>query len=211
LTVTWAYNAGTNTATASGAGSTNVAALVAADVAGGWGKFTVDATGKQVQCGAKIIQGDGTNAVTWADSGLQILELSGARTADNQIFWYVRNNSTLTLGTSSDTTNKLTSNPCTIQTLNTSYYGWAIKGQSNTATIYLYGTCFYSPSATLSYTFEATRAWNINTQGAAHPSTYGGGLTTSDYNNVTASNIYGFRGGGAGITTDNLLVSASNA
>ncbi len=45
MVVTWTYSAASNTAMASGAGSTNFAALVAADTAGGWGKFTADATG----------------------------------------------------------------------------------------------------------------------------------------------------------------------
>jgi hypothetical protein len=56
LVVTWTYNAGTNTATASGAGSTNFAGLVAADVAGGWGKFTADASGTQILCQGKIVK-----------------------------------------------------------------------------------------------------------------------------------------------------------
>lgn len=60
--VTWAYNSTTNVATASGTGTTNFAALVAADTAGGWGKLTADATGTQISCAAKIVIGDGTNA-----------------------------------------------------------------------------------------------------------------------------------------------------
>jgi hypothetical protein len=104
LVVTWAYNAGTNTATASGAGSTNFAALVAADTAGGWGKFTADATGTQIICNAKIVVGDGTNACVFSDSAKQIL--------NNGFDISVSVSSTLTWGTLDDATDRTTSNGC---------------------------------------------------------------------------------------------------
>jgi hypothetical protein len=96
LVVTWAYNAGTNTATASGAGSTNFAALVAADVAGGWGKYTADATGTQIICAGKIVIGDSSNACVFTDTNKQIF-FNGAGGSANWI--RVKTGSTLTLGT----------------------------------------------------------------------------------------------------------------
>ena len=55
MVVTWTYDAPSNTATASGSGTTNFAALIAADAAGPWNKFVADSTGSQIVCAAKII------------------------------------------------------------------------------------------------------------------------------------------------------------
>ena len=49
--VTWTYNSATNTATASGTGTTNFSELVQADIDGDWGGvYTSDATGTQILC-----------------------------------------------------------------------------------------------------------------------------------------------------------------
>lgn len=111
--VTWSYNASTNTATASGAGSTNFAALVAADTAGGWGKFTADATGKQNKGIAKIDFGDGTNTITWTDTNLQIL-FDFATWTGGGIVIRVRNHATLTFGDVFSSAKKSTGNGCEI-------------------------------------------------------------------------------------------------
>jgi hypothetical protein len=97
MVVTWTYNAGTNTATVSGAGSTNFAALVAADTAGGWGKFTADASGTQIYGAATINLGDGTNVLTFTDT-LKQIKIKQTYGAGNVPAIQVNANATLTLG-----------------------------------------------------------------------------------------------------------------
>lgn len=102
MVVTWAYNAGTATVTASGAGTTNFAALVAADTAGGWGVFTADASGTQIRSAAtQIVIGDGTNACAFVDTGKEVLfDYTGSGGPTYLID--VAANSSLVLGTLND-------------------------------------------------------------------------------------------------------------
>lgn len=130
MTVTWAYNVGTNTATASGAGSTNFAALVAADTAGGWGKFTADATGTQILCSAKIQIGNSAQVVNFIDSGKQITFVTGAIPASDYPWIYVYYYSTITLGILQDATAKTTSDGCSLIATDTTYWGRIIQTEN---------------------------------------------------------------------------------
>jgi hypothetical protein len=145
MVVSWAYNAPTNTATGSGAGSTDfVNGLVAADAAGGWGKFTADATGTQIICNAFIVIGDGSTATVFSDSnGKQIMFLNGIRTAVGQNLILVKANSTFKIGIYlAGTRNGLYG--CTIVDLESTYYGMIIQPNSDSAScnIELYGSTF---------------------------------------------------------------------
>ena len=86
MVVTWTYNSGSNRATAAGAGTTNFAELVAADTAGGWGKFSADTTGTQIICKGKLCIGDGINAITFSDINKQVFIHSDAVSANSQTF-----------------------------------------------------------------------------------------------------------------------------
>jgi hypothetical protein len=159
VVVSWAYNAGTNTATASGAGSTNFAALVAADTAGGWGKFTADATGTQIKIGGFIRIGDGTNTCAFADSGKQILILSGFITATFQYVIQVNANSTLTLGLLSDLTTRQTYGGCQFVSLEATYLGTYFVAGNGTGLVYVY-SCSFQASILHHVTAAGGRVWN---------------------------------------------------
>lgn len=167
MVVTWTYNAGTNTATASGAGSTNFAALVAADTAGGWGKFSADATGTQIICKAKIIAGDGTNALTWTDTEKQVL-FDAVCTGGNQIDFYVQSNAVVTFGILINATTKTTSSGCAFRSTD-NYTGCRIIEAVNSATaIFNLYSCFletsYGGSGTWSYLIPSKNCNIYNTQ-----------------------------------------------
>lgn len=190
--VIWTYNADTNTATASGAGSTNFTALVEADTAGGWGKFTADATGTQILCNGFIVIGDGTNNITFSDIDKQICFQNGVRTASNQILIKTLSNATLTLGTLIDSTTKKTSNGCTIFDLNTNinYYGYMIKPSSKSNLIELY-SCVFSSMGTSNW-IQATKMYNCIFDAIAYLryDTY----TSGDiFNVIVSGNGYGVR------------------
>lgn len=145
MVVSWAYNAGTNTATASGAGSTDFAALVAADTAGGWGVYTADATGTQIICGGKIFIGDGTAGSTTllADSSKEIIFTAAAVSADYTYLLYVREYASLKLGNVVDATTKSTNNGVTIISLQNNYNSISMLMSRTTAgTTELYGCTF---------------------------------------------------------------------
>jgi hypothetical protein len=108
LVVTWNYNAGTNTATASGAGSTNFAALVAADTAGGWGKFTADATGTQILCKAKIVLGGGGSSFTFSDLSKQVYFITGLIAWGGDSLIYQGTGANVTFGELVDASNHAT-------------------------------------------------------------------------------------------------------
>lgn len=137
MVVTWAYNSGTNTATASGAGSTNFAALVAADTAGGWGKFTADATGNVIMCTGKVYIGDGTNAAVLTDTSKQIIFSNGL----GSNFLRVQANSTLTLGVLDNAAQYRTSRGCSLCYYDTTNTRGQIQGSG---TVNLYGCHIFS-------------------------------------------------------------------
>jgi hypothetical protein len=97
MVVTYSYNAGTNTGSATGAGNASFTGLVAADVAGGWGKFTADASGTQIYGAATINLGDGTNVLTFTDT-LKQIKIKQTYGAGNVPAIQVNANATLTLG-----------------------------------------------------------------------------------------------------------------
>lgn len=136
MVVTWTYDAPSNTATAAGAGSTNFAALVAADTAGGWGKYTADATGTQIICAGRIALGDTTNSLTLSDSSKQIM-FTGFITSDNDYLIWLNAKSTLTLGVLNDAGTKSTSQGCSLYKTD-NYYTVLIRVGSSTATLNLY-------------------------------------------------------------------------
>jgi hypothetical protein len=136
MVVSWSYNSGTSTASASGAGSTNFAALVAADTAGGWGKYTSDASGTQIICAGKIVIGDGTNACAFTDTKKQILFLNGIFTGQWQgQFINVLAHSSFTIGTLTDATTKSTQDGCIISCMDTNQNN-AVINQVGTVQIY---------------------------------------------------------------------------
>jgi hypothetical protein len=143
MVVTYTYVAGTNTCTISGAGSTNFAALVAADTAGGWGKYTADATGTQIILDGQLVVGDGTNALTCSDSGKEII-IKSAASGQLAVRIYVRNNAVFTLGVLNSETYKTTSQGCALYLVRSSY-GHAVlfNAESSAATINLYGCQLY--------------------------------------------------------------------
>jgi hypothetical protein len=116
MVITWTYSAPANTATASGAGSTNFAGLVTADTAGGWGKFTADASGTQIICNALIVIGDATNACVFSDSDKQILFLNYTLASAGSLI-DVKSSSTLSLGEVVNSGNKATKNGCSLTSL----------------------------------------------------------------------------------------------
>lgn len=163
MVVTWAYNAGTNTATASGAGSTNFAALVAADVAGGWGKFTADATGTQIICAGKIVVGDGRNALTWVDTNKQVYFTTVLGT--NGFHFEIKAKATVTFGTLSDLTTKQTSDGCSFYTNSSTALIWFMFYVSTNGIFYLYSSTAYDYDTTSSYggfirCYGTARYWN---------------------------------------------------
>jgi hypothetical protein len=149
LVVTWAYNAGTNTATASGAGSTNFAALVAADTAGGWGKFTADASGTQIIIKGRIVIGDWSNATAFVDTNKEIIIANGFLPSNGCNIFYVISPSSFTLGTLTDAAKHTTTNGCSIQILEaTRGNNFLIYDADSNPTIGLYSCLFSGVKAT---------------------------------------------------------------
>lgn len=129
--------AGTNTCTISGAGSASFAGLVAADVAGGWGKFTADATGTQIICAGKIVVGDGTNACVFSDTKKQVF----FTTLNAVPIVLVKSAATLTLGTLIDANLKTTKDGCSLFCSETSLYKRFINSEVN-STVNFYSSQF---------------------------------------------------------------------
>jgi hypothetical protein len=183
LTVTWAYNAGTNTATASGAGSTNFAALVAADTAGGWGKYTADATGYNILCLGLIVIGDGTNACTFSDTKKHVVFGNA-----NGYPITVSAASSFTLGAVIDATQKTTYAGCSITVLRGDGVNTGISCAA-TSSVYLYNSRFeiyrYDNGAIQNqfvFTGKIIRVWNCYVQSANF-----NGVTNCDYYNLTSA------------------------
>jgi hypothetical protein len=211
MAVTWSYNAGTKTATASGSGTTNFAALVAADVAGGWGKFSKDTTGTQILCQAKMVIGDGVNGTNFVDSLKQVVFTDGILGANSEFFIDVKANSTLTLGILSDVTTKRTKEGVSIFVFESTYYSFLIHPSSSAVQIYLYGCTFYSPFKAAWW--QAIKAYNINCNGCAYPhiSVYLS-TTPQDYNNILVAGEggdasgFGIRRPNTGTAINNLFI-----
>jgi hypothetical protein len=176
------YNAGTNTITVVG-GPYNFTDVYNADVAGGWGVSHLQGTA-QFLFDAKIVVGDGTTPTTFSDAGKQIVFSDGVLSANTEKFIYVCNNATFTLGTLADAATKRTRDGCSLFSFDTTYYGYLVGPQSNSALIYLYGCNLYSP--TMEAWWQAVNAYNINCNGRAYPhiSVY---TIAQDYNNVIIS------------------------
>lgn len=194
--VTWAYNSTTNVATASGNGTTNFAALVAADTAGGWGKFTADATGTQISCAAKIVIGDGTNACDFADSDKQVIFTDACTTTSSSALIQVKAFSSCTLGLLLDEAKFITYSGVDIISLETAATSRIILGDAN-STVYLY-SCGFESSTTakcrIILTGTSNRIWNclLDRQVAI-----GDCLNLNVYNVVIAKTDYGiFRSSG---------------
>ena len=169
MVVTWTYDVPTNTASAQGAGATDFPALVAADIAGGWGKFGADSTGKVITIGAHIVVGDGVNAAAMSGTGLGLIFLNGVLTADNQYFVKVSSASSFVLGSAINTTAKTTSDGCQLTFLETTRYYNAILSNSSTSTTYLYGCTFFTPANGAEGFVWANRIWNCIFQGSVYP------------------------------------------
>lgn len=150
MVVTWAYNAGTNTATATGSGSTNFAALVAADTAGGWGKYTADATGTQIICAGKVLVGGSGQTVAFADTSKQVIFLTGITSGGNLLATY-NTGSSITLGTLINATAKTTSDGCSIRSLETTNTNNILDGDN----INLY-SCEVGSNAKNAYIYIST-------------------------------------------------------
>lgn len=181
MVVTWSYSAPSNTATASGTGSTNFAALVAADTAGGWGKYTADATGIQIKCAGRIIIGDGTNACAFADTLKDVL-FSGATSSSWQTCIWVSANSSFTSGVLDDATSKRCSRGCTFKFSE----GRSIKGVNNeeNGDVYLYASAFYKVGSgsdvTQIYMKKSTdRIWNCKLSNNVYFTGFGGDLNAT--------------------------------
>lgn len=161
MVLSWAYNAGTNTATLSGAGTTTTlfADLVAADTAGGWGKFTANATGTQIQIGGKIVIGDGTNTATCSDINKQITIISGFLSGGNIVF-SIATKSTLTLGEVQNAGTKTTKNGCSIVDLEATNYHY-LTSVVGTATVSLYSSSI-TASGTDKCIIRANTVWNFH-------------------------------------------------
>jgi hypothetical protein len=211
MVVTWSYSGATNTATASGAGSTNFAALVAADTAGGWGKFTADATGTQIICAGLIIIGDGTNAAVFSDTTKQVLFITGVRTANNAKLITCAVNSTLTLGTEYSSARKIGKNGCAFVDADATYYGYIIAPTSNTGgTINLYG-CSFSTTGGKESWWLADKAYTISCYGSAYP--MHGAINTSkagDYAYVLNTGYTGTRRPTSACTFTNFYVDVTD-
>ena len=155
MVVTWTYDAPSNTATASGSGTTNFAALIAADQAGPWNKFVADSTGTQIVCAAKIIV---ANGVTLADTGKQILLLNGVMTGNNQNFISVSAGGTVTFGTVVDAATYKTTAGCHFLSLEASYYHNFLQRPSSSSTINVY-SCIFSATSQSCW-IDPTNCWN---------------------------------------------------
>ena len=185
MVVTYSYNAGTNTCSITGAGAASFAGVVAADAAGGWGKYAADATGTQIICAAKIIVGDGTNVLTWADSNKQILFPSGVATAHNDILIDIKNNVTLTWGLLKDLNTKTTQEGITITCTDTTYADLRIPNIQTGAIVYFYSCNFQAISNNrfVILGMQTTdRLWNCELS-RVNPQTFSG--------NVYNTNIFG--------------------
>ena len=167
--VTWTYDVPSNTATANGAGPIDFPALVASDIAGGWAKFGVDATGKVYTIGAHLVVGDGVNAAAMSGAGLTFIFLSGVLTADNQYFIKVAAGSSFVLGIATNVTAKTTSDGCQLIFLELTHYFNGVLSNSSTSTIYLYGCTFFSPSNGAEGFVWGNRIWNCLFQGVVYP------------------------------------------
>jgi hypothetical protein len=192
MVVTWAYNAGTNTATASGAGSTNFAALVAADTAGGWGKFTADATGTQILCQAKIIAGDGTNALTWTDTNLQVTFAHGTITANYQQYFLCADNSTVTFGTSISATLKTSNDGCQFIFRDTTYHGVFGQNAAGTGRVMNLYSCSFLTLAreTYVYCYRSVKMYNCQFGKGADPVIWANSGTGVDIYNLQSDPRY---------------------
>lgn len=151
MVLSWSYNAGTNTATVSGAGSTTAffTDLVSADTAGGWGIYTADATGTQIICSGKIIIGDAATASTCSDTLKHVTFTDGSTAAWGHLIT-VKGASSLTLGTLVDATDKTTKNGCIITSLDADNNHYIIGNSysAGTAKVYLYDTKITSVATT---------------------------------------------------------------
>jgi hypothetical protein len=192
MVITWTYSAPANTATASGAGSTNFAGLVAADTAGGWGKFTADASGTQIKQAGKIV----INAVSFVDTLKQITYANGVIAA-GAAWVSLTNGGTYTLGIIQNNTLKTSTDGCQIIDLETTNYHYIYASA-------LYSCTFSAPSNSLAIV-NSPIMWNCLFVGAgiqlAQPS------GTSDFFNCVST--HGGTGFDLGLGTFNKLTCLS--
>jgi|GEM_PF-3078833 hypothetical protein len=154
MVVTWSYDAPTNTATASGAGTTNAAALIAADQAGAWNKFVSDQSGVQIICSANIAI---DNGVTFLETKKHFLFTAAACTYGAKLF-DVLSGGTIQFGTLVNEANHATKDGCAVYVL-TSNRVW-INCEQN-GRFYVYSSIFYQSGNTDFYLgYYITRIWN---------------------------------------------------
>lgn len=179
--VTWTYSAGSNTATASGTGTTNFADLVAADVAGGWGKFSADVSGEQIIVNGRVVVGDGTNAVSFVDSNKQVLVKAGIVTENSDYIFLVSAGSSVTLGVLVNDSKKETMSGCSFMFLETTRTNTGFFYCLSGGTVNFYSCSFQGVWGVNNYLWKINgNIYNCNLNGAF-------GLRSSNSNNY---NLY---------------------
>lgn len=143
------YDSGTNTITITAyteATPCNFTDIYNADVAGGWGKVTVQGS-TQFYFTCKLKIGDGSTTTWFADESKQILFADNIVSTHYQPIIDVTVNATFRLGILLNSTKKTTWKGCTIISLENTYAEAIIKGVTG-ADILLFGSGFYKPSGT---------------------------------------------------------------
>lgn len=183
------YNAGTNTVTVTGytAGTPcNYTDIVNADVAGGWGKWTLQGT-HQVLQNSFLVIGDDSTDTYFADDGKQVAIAHGLATASYQSYTVVKDKAYFTSGQAINVANKSGKMGIDYIVLENSFvHGDVIKANSG-STVYLYATSAQSAGGGWQrFTGYISRAWNCVFDRYIYFNT----PTNTDFNDVSFLGCY---------------------
>lgn len=135
--------------------------LYQADVLGGWGKVSKQAT-VQYSFSCKIVIGDGNTSTYFADVGKQVVFFASSSTTTGESLIFVRAGATFTLGNQVNTGLKSSNQGCTIQSMiNDGAFRYMIRN-SGLPTINLYSCAFISGSTSshVIYSSGGGKVWN---------------------------------------------------